>query len=289
MGRRSLRSNAMVLVFATLGACNAFTNANEYAVASGDGGGATPSETSKPNDGSLPPEDEQQPDDVAKPPPPKPTSVVVTAPDGLDFGASPCGSQASSRQVEIKNTGAGQITFQAEISGDLDSFAVAPTSGTLASGETTMLSVTPAAIPATSAVGEQLATLTLTTSAPDDAPHALPMKIVVSGAIFTVSPSGTLDWGTLQNQPVKKNVVVRNDGNLAGTIAFSLFTATFGAYSIDPKSADLAPGEVKVLEITASPPKSGPTVKSGHVSFSSSSTRCGPVPGIIQLTCRRPD
>jgi hypothetical protein len=292
MGLRP-RTGALALT-AALVACNAITGAGDYSVggAASDGtkvDGGVASGNGAPSvaapQGQGPGAEQGQEQNEAPPNSP----IAVVAPDGLDFGDMGCGQSPPPRKVEIRNQGSTDATFQASLA-DGASFSVSPASGTVAAGSTAVLSVATPGVPIGGPAGPRTDTLHVTTNAPGDGPHALEAKISGTGAILKVAPAGPLDFGQIQSGSVSKTITIRNDGNVAATIAFRFTTNTVGSFSLDSTAPlTLEPGGVDQRTITAAPPKSGPTDKPGTLAFSSTSTLCGPVPPPISLACRRSD
>lgn len=265
---------------ASLGACNDLTGASDLRIgptSSTDGAAPTPAATT---DAAAPNvEDSRGAID--------PSAVVsVFAPDSLDFGDGTCGVSPPPRSVAIHNQGATEITFEAVLA-DGTFFSVIPAKGAIASGDVGLLTVSTPGVASTGPVGAWSDKLTVTTNASGDTPHVLDVKMAIPGAIFAVSP-GSINFGQLQSLPVSKTVTIRNDGNVAGTIAYEFTSNLLNSFGVSPTgSLVIAPGEVANLTVTAHPPKSGSGLRTGSVAFSSASVLCGPLPPALDLSCSR--
>lgn len=276
-----------LLLALVVGACNSISGADDLSIAGEDGGTAGPVVGS----GGTGPGTGKTPTDGGGGTPQVSSSGVVTvlAPTGLDFGDLPCATAPPSRDVEIRNESNAEITFHATLDGGTR-FWLSLSDGKVTAKNSAFISVSTAGIPATGPLGAQTDVLRVTTNAPGDTPHPLDVKISATGVIFNVSPTGTISWGNVTATPVSKQVTIRNDGNISGTIDPNLTLNTLNTYSISPSTPlVIAAGEVGVVKITAGPPKSGPTEKDGRLSFTTTSTLCGPAPSPINLSARRPD
>lgn len=261
----------------SIAACNSISGANDLSIAGPDAGGGF--------EWQLPGTAES---DASKPAKPQADAVSATAnvlvvpPDGLDFGVANCGSSPAPRRVEVHNLGTSEITFNAAMA-TLDSFSVSPPTGSIPSGGVAELSVASAAVPQDGPPSKRATQLVVTTTAREDVPHVFDVTLLVSGAIFKVSLTGTYDFGTTKS-PKTKKFTIRNDGDISGTISLAVKESVSNAFDVTPTlPAVLAPGEEAERTITAHPPKSGTPTKTGTITFSTTSTFCGSIPSPIQL------
>lgn len=270
-----------------VGACNSISGTSDFSIGGGKDG-IDPNQPGRgPDDGQTQQDLPSGSENVDAAVSSTTDAVSVVAPNGLDFGDVSCGNSPAPRAVEVHNLGTNEITYDAALGTTL--FTVSPAKGTIAGGGVSLLTVSTPGAPSNGPVGAQADTLTVTTNAAGDSPHALGVKLAVVGAIFKLSPD-SLNYGQMTNTPITKSVTISNEGNVAGTVSFSLTQNEVSSYSIKTASpVTIAPGSAVVVSITAAPPKSGPTEKSGRVGLSSSTSLCGPLPSGVALTCRRPD
>lgn len=255
-------------------ACNDITTASEYTVARMTADGARPRPTNEAG--------EPIPDEPVDPGPPPEVSVL--APSGLDFGEMACGNPPAARTVEIKNLGDKEISYNAALAQGTV-FEVTPPLGVVAVGETAVVTVSTPGISPQGPVGVSSDVLSITTSAAYDKGHALDVKLGVSGALFTVSPAGPFNYGTVTGSRTER-FIIRNDGNVPGTLSFSFTTNESNTYSLDVKTpAVIEPGAVIQRTVTSNPPNNGAKIRDGTLTFSSSSQLCGVVPPPIAFKC----
>jgi hypothetical protein len=116
-----------------------------------------------------------------------------------------------------------------------------------------------------------------------------------SGAVFTVTPADPINFGVVPHASGGSiRITFHNTGNAAGTLAwdftrndgdaFSVRTTGFIAQKIT--SVNLAAGASAAELLYCIPGPSGPPVaKTGELTFTSSSTLCGPLPPSISMIC----
>jgi hypothetical protein len=211
-------------------------------------------------------------------------------PGSLDFGLVDCGAAGAAQTVTVSNAGTAAFTFSASIAGEpVAPFVVATPEGTtVAPGAKATVVVTPPAIPGTSSVRPGLydATLRITTTAFDDAPHDIPLKLTARGAILSHDPAAIAFGNVAVGQVVTRPLAVANIGNAPAAIAYVVRDAS-GA---ETKIFDVAPDGDSVsggstLSLTASftsalgaqAAHAAPTVAAG-------TALCGPLPDAVSLT-----
>ncbi len=158
---------------------------------------------------------------------------VSYSPVALDFGRVNCGATAAPKNIVFTNSGNQDYSVSAALGrGASSPFAVtlSPASGLVAAqGGTLTVTVTPRAIPQTAAVTDDLFgdTLTVTTSAAGDKPHAIALRQTAQGAIFSVSTSSVAFGSVVVGQTGGYQYSVTNSGNAAGTLKFQPTNAVF--------------------------------------------------------------
>ena len=215
------------------------------------------------------------------------TTGVGVTPNPVDFNTVSCGSAGGTRTVTIKNNGAASITWKAALTTGTN-FSIAPASGSLGPGATVNVTVTSMAIPvststttASNAFGD---TLTVTTSAANDTPHAVPVLETASGAVLAWSTT-MLNLPTLQRgQPVAFSV--NNTGNVQATIDVLLNNPPNGAtLSLNSPAAGATangtPFQSSVTEGTMSLTSTNATLT---LTPAAGTVLCQPGPGPLPIT-----
>jgi hypothetical protein len=161
-------------------------------------------------------------------------ALVDVTPSSLDFGLVNCGAQASPQQITISNLGSAPY----RITGlDISSAytLVKPTlPATVVAGGSVVLTITPPAIPAAVDVVPNLAaysgSLTITTDAIDDLPHAIPLTMGARGVIITGNLS-TTNWHFTTAVSVGSvgsfQVGIVNTGNAAAEASLEINSSVF--------------------------------------------------------------
>lgn len=200
-------------------------------------------------------------------------------PSSLDFGLVACGSTAAPKTVTLTNTSAAGFTWTASRASSY--YAISPTSGSVAAGGSTTITVTPQAIPTASSTAADLYadTLTIQTMPPLESPYVASIHMTAQGAILSFNPT-TLSFGYVaKNGWRTKYYSVVNDGNLAVPITL---TSSGSAFSINSTSATVNAGSSGWLTASFHPPSTG--TLTGSVSVSTSAKRCAPLPPAMTLT-----
>jgi hypothetical protein len=212
--------------------------------------------------------------------------IVSVTPDPVDFNTVSCGSSGGTRTVTIKNSSASSITWTAALTAGT-SFTVAPPMGMLAPGATGQIVVTSNAIAVSSSTSTAANafgdTLTVTTNAPGDMPHAIPVQETASGAILAWGSSAlNLPTGE-RGQPVAYTVV--NSGNLAASVNVALSNAGPAMLTLNAptsgSSATGAPFQGSVTEASLSPPSTNASLS---VTVPEATVLCQPLPGPLPIT-----
>ncbi len=208
--------------------------------------------------------------------------VVGVSPGKLDFGLVDCGKQGPAQSAIILNTGNAPITFKASLALDASSpYAVSPPSGTVLPGNQVQLLVTPKTVPQVSAITPNLYgdTLTITTSAAGDMPHAIDLQETARGAIITTTvPSLAFAKKQVGTTPTLSLGFV-NAGNTSATLSL----AAQAPYGI--AASLVIPTTGASTSVSFSPPADQlGKQQSGEVSYSTSDALCAPLPAKVAVT-----
>ena len=210
--------------------------------------------------------------------------VVGVSPGQLDFGKVNCGTKAGFQVFTILNSGNSSFNWTGALGlGAGSYFDISPAGGTVLAGSQTSVFVTPKDIPATSAVTNNLYgdTLTVTTDAANDMPHAVPLLMGARGAIlsFSVVPS---DYGlkTIFGPSTVQMATVSNTGNAAANV--TLGTGT-GSFAVSPNvSTSVSAGGTLNANVTFSPASFD--ANNDQLTMSTGDVRCAPLPGGAALS-----
>ena len=152
---------------------------------------------------------------------------VSYSPVALDFGSVNCGTTPAPRSVTFRNDGNQAYTITPVLARDAGSpfvVSMTPPTGVVAvDGGTVVITVTPNALPQTSAVTPDLYgdTLTVTTDVPADRPRDIPLRLTARGSIFSISTSA-IDFGSVAvGATASAQFTVSNSGNAVGGLVFT--------------------------------------------------------------------
>jgi hypothetical protein len=150
---------------------------------------------------------------------------VAFSPSSLNFGNINCGATASAQGITFTNAGNQSYTIQGALGSSPSpyTFSISPASGVVAAnGGQATITVTPNAIPSTSAApGSYGDVLTVMTSVSGDSPHAIQLSENAYGAILSVSPTMLAFPTTQDSQTSTIQMIVGNSGNAPATIVFT--------------------------------------------------------------------
>jgi hypothetical protein len=214
--------------------------------------------------------------------------VVGFAPGSLAFGNqgasgfTACGTQASPEQVTFTNSGNQSYTITPTLGGGATSpyaFTVAPTSGVVAaSGGTATITVTPKAIPGTSAVpGSYNDTLSVTTSAVGDTgPHVVALTENAYGAVLTGAPASIAFSSTPEDGQSTLPVGITNIGNAGAVLVWNSISST--AFAFD-QSITAPPGGITTSPLAYFRPAAVQSyVGTAVLGVSAATVLCEPIP-----------
>jgi hypothetical protein len=211
-------------------------------------------------------------------------STASVSPGLLDFGLVNCGATASAKTVTISNAAAApSFTWTAALQSGAW-YTLSATSGgpVLGGGAPAVLTVTPTTIPTTSATTPDLYgdTLTITTTAANDTPHQVDLRMTAQGAILSTSTSsvafGSVGIGTTATQPV----IVSNVGNAAATVDIASSDA---AYVASPQGQVVGAGSNFTASVAFAPAAAQSYPATATLS-ASGAVLCGPLPPSIALS-----
>jgi hypothetical protein len=205
--------------------------------------------------------------------------TVSYSPAALDFGNVSCGTTATAKIVTFKNPGNQDYTITAALGlGNNSPYTIGlnPASGVVTQGGgMVVITVTPKAIPQTSAVTPDLYAdvLTVTTTVTGDAAHKIPLHQTASGSIFTISTTN-LDFGTVVvGASGNSTFAVGNSGNALGTLKFTTQNSVFAV----PNAA--VGGNASYNDIaTFTPTSAGPVSDTAAITTVSGTVLCAPLP-----------
>ena len=146
--------------------------------------------------------------------------ALVYSPGTIDFGLTDCGKTALTQTFTVGNTGTATLTWAAAL-GNGAPYSISPLGGLLQPGTQQLVTVVPHPIPFPSDVTANLygATITLTTDAQGDVPHAVALDQTARGVIFTLTPP-QLAYGTHAKVGDTRAQTVNNLGNVSAPVSF---------------------------------------------------------------------
>jgi hypothetical protein len=214
-------------------------------------------------------------------------SVVSVSPAQVDFNMVACGTSGGSDVVTIKNNGIVSITWSASLPMGSPFALGTPSSGTLASGASAMVTVSSNVVPvsattttASNGFGSQL---TVTTSAVNDTSHVIPILETASGAILSFSPAALDLPLTSKGMPVAYDVT--NAGNVPASVSLALVNPGPATLTLNsPVSGMVSNGTPLQGSVTEDPlslPASNATVT---LTPAAGTVLCQPAPASMTIT-----
>jgi hypothetical protein len=210
---------------------------------------------------------------------------VAYSPASLAFGNTPCGTTATAQSITFTNGGNQDYTITPSLGlGSSSAFDVSmtPASGVVsAMGGTLTLTVTPHAIPSTSAVpGDYNDILTVSTTVSGDMPHQIQLTQNAYGVILGLSTTTLAFPNTTIDQQRAFSLALTNSGNAPAPVSFTVSGSP--VFTFDPMFMAL-PG-------TSTPnayflPTSASTYSATATMVVASGTPiCQPLPGMLNLS-----
>jgi hypothetical protein len=146
-----------------------------------------------------------------------------------------------------------------------------------------MVTVTPSSIPATSAVdpngyGD---TLTVTTTAAGDMPHAIDLRETAQGAILSESASSLPFGPTAIGTTASSQFTVTNAGNASATVSFGTQT---NAFAVSPQGQTLGAGSSYSPIVTFTPGAANAYMDDASMTVDTSTVLCNPLPSAATLS-----
>src|SRR5579859_68973 len=165
----------------------------------------------------------------------------------IDFGAVDCGAKPSSNTLTFKNTGTAPLTYSLSLAnGTLFSLAGAPSSGSVAPGQSATVTIAATTVPVASTAGAAITdTLTVKTNAASAATVLVTLKVTPQGGTLTLTPpTAAFGQAFLNVQAPDVPLTITNTGNAAVTVALGApqdaeFATTWTG---SPTGVSLAPG-----------------------------------------------
>lgn len=215
--------------------------------------------------------------------------VVGVTPGSVDFGLVDCGTGGGMvRLVSILNTSKNPINYAASLSKGQDSiFALGTPSGVVPAQSKSDLVVVLKGMPQASSVAPDVNgdTITVTTDAPNDTPHAVAIHATAQGAILTWS-APMVDAGHIfpKGSPKPGESTLTNNGNKSVTVTASA-SSPFRIHERDSNMQTVSippapmPGLVFRVDATRASQPLGVTL-SGTASLTTSDALCAPLPSL---------
>lgn len=207
------------------------------------------------------------------------TGSVGYSPVALDFGDTNCGATAAPQVITFTNAGTLAYHVNATLSAMTPKYTLSlnPASGDVAAdGGTLRITVTPLAIPQTSAVAANLYgdTLHVTTDVVGDTPHDIPLTQTARGSIFTMS-TPLLNFGDIAIGTVATSqFTLSNTGNAPGTLQFAPAGQLFSL----PASVFVGASSSLPVSGTFSPMNMGMVTDDAFLTVPSGTVLCQPLP-----------
>ena len=212
---------------------------------------------------------------------------VSLSANSLSFGPTNCGATAPPQALTLTNSGNTAMTWSMALGLDSSPFsAVAvPPAGTLAAGDSTTITITPASIPsvastAANAFGDAL---TITTDVVGDAPHVVTLNQTAQGAVLAFQPNDV----NLGFVPVHTNSTgnfsVVNTGNLPAHVTL---TSSSGPFTFPGTAFPTVVGTATPTTVTAQfAPGADTSTQSaiGTMTVDNADVLCSPLPAPLTL------
>ena len=211
------------------------------------------------------------------------SGAAVITPTSLDYGRVTCGTQTQDQSILIANNGTAPFTFTAQLTSGASFYTLGATSGSVDPGLSFTLVVTPVLVPATSLTTADLyaGRVTITTSAPGDAPHAVSLHETAFGARFSVSVS-SLAFGTVRVGGSRALFfTMTNSGNAGADIAYMGFQTP--PFTAAPDLFRMEGQTSTSVAVTFSPTQPG-AVAGQSLAIQSTDPMCLPLPAAITLS-----
>jgi hypothetical protein len=208
------------------------------------------------------------------------------SPGTLDFGLVNCGSTATPLQFTIINNGNANLTWTGALGQGVSSpYAVSATGGILTPNQAVQITVTPKAIPSTSAITPNLYgdTFTITTNNPADQPGIVVIKETARGAILATS-APSLSFGTqvVGAASASSALNIINTGNAPAQVKYVVGGGATSSFIASPSAlATVGAGGTLNGNVASAPLTFGAVAD--QVSISTSDVLCQPLPAAVAV------
>jgi hypothetical protein len=212
--------------------------------------------------------------------------AVTGFPSAIDFGLADCGGAAPADEILVlKNPSASDVhVTSASVPGGSPFSVTLPGNDTIAAnGGTYALAVHGVAVSASSSIAPITDTLTITTDASGDAPHAIPLSEEPHGAVLSFDTTATPSFGafgtvTLPSAASQAFSIV-NGGNARADITVTAGSAPF---SVALPAFTLV-GPATQADLATFAPEAAVSA-SGSLGITASGVVCGGLPSPIALS-----
>ncbi len=211
--------------------------------------------------------------------------AISLSASSVDFGAVDCGARASAQVVTVRNTGTNVFTWGAALTtGTSHALTLANTTLQPAGqpGDTGTITVTPIAIPGTSAITANLYgdTLTVTTNIVGDTPHPLAITMTARGAILGASVADLPFGGVVATTSATQQFSVTNSGNANASVTFANANAVF---AVTPAPGTVVASTSTTFTATFRPAAQVPYSDAATLTVAAGTPLCAPLPAAITL------
>jgi hypothetical protein len=199
----------------------------------------------------------------------------------LTFGDVDCGKQTAAQDLTLQNAGSNPFDWTAALGkGGSSPFKLSVSSGTLPAAGTVKVTITPSAIPSTASTtnGAFNDLLTITTTISGDKPHTVQLTMTARGAVLTIGPSGSLDFGNVSaGTGPSLPFTLQNSGNVPATVTLQITNSP--PYSLDRIAAvQVDPGVDQAANVVFAPTVAGAVNATISLVPSSGTVLCAPLP-----------
>ncbi|MEO8874295.1 MAG: choice-of-anchor D domain-containing protein, partial [Polyangiaceae bacterium] len=154
------------------------------------------------------------------------TGPIAIQPGSLDFGLVNCGTTSGAKPITMSTTGAAFSWTASLGKGASSPYTINAASGTATAGSPVVVTVTPKAVPSSSAITADLYADNLTIVASDGS-HVIPLHETAQGAILTQSVSNVAFGGVNSGTKATSSFNVVNAGNVPAVVSYTMANAAF--------------------------------------------------------------
>jgi hypothetical protein len=209
------------------------------------------------------------------------------APGTLDFGLVNCGSTAATQTFTVTNPGTFSVTWTATLGmGAASNFQLSSSGGTLKSGQSTQVTVTPNAVGSTAptslnALGD------IVTVSIDSSTAAVALTETAQGAVLSFEPT-SVPFGPvpLASGPQSLFFAVQNSGNLAANVTLTLTGDSSFSLPGGTTTQTLTATAANIVdsEVTFSPTTTNSVTGGVALALDGSTALCGPLPSALPVS-----